>query len=64
MLYKGKSMKVKTMWYENVAFGTQDMNFITSKGVDKLQVFEQSFINIDLIITMKQQVGVIFPESS
>ena len=57
-------MKVKTTWHKNVAFSSQDMNFTTSKRINKLHVFGQSFLNEDLIITMKLQVGVIFPEIS
>ena len=40
------------------------MNFKTSKGINKLHVFGQSFLNKDLIIMVKLQVGVIFPEIS
>lgn len=57
-------MKVKIMWHKNVAFSSQGMNFRTSKGIHKLHVFGQSFLNKDLIIMMKLQVGVIFPEIS
>lgn len=57
-------MKVKTTWHKNVAFSSQDMNFTTSKRINKLHVFRQSFLNKNLIIMMKLQVGVIFPESS
>ena len=57
-------MKVKKMWHKNVAFSCQDTNFKTSKGIDKLHIFGQSFLNKDLIIMMKLQVRAIFPESS
>ena len=39
------------------------MNFKTSKGINKLHVFRQSFLNKNVSM-MKLQVGVIFPESS
>lgn len=52
------------MWHKNVAFRSQDMNFKTSKRINKLHVFRQSFLNKNLIIMMKLQVRVIFPESS
>ena len=57
-------MEVKIMWHENVAFSSRDMNFRTRKGINKLHVFGHSFLNKDLIITMKLQVGGIFPEIS
>lgn len=59
---KGNSTKVKTRWYKNEAFSSQDMTFITPKGIDKLHIFGQFFINVDLIIIKKLQVGVIFSE--
>ena len=52
------------MWHKNVAFSSQGMNFRTSKGINKLHVFRQSFLNKNLISMMKLQVGVIFPDSS
>lgn len=33
-------MKVTTMWYKNIAFSGQDVNFMTSKGTNKLCIFE------------------------
>lgn len=62
-----KSLKVQTMCQKNVAFSSQDMNFITSKVINKLHIFVQSLINIDLkiiIIIIRLQVGIIFLKSS
>ena len=41
-------MEVKIMWHENVAFSSRDMNFRTPKGINKVHVFGQPFLNTDL----------------